>query len=342
MLFPFNRRCEIGRNLYLQFQTVVLLTKQMRMTDGYWTSILRKARTGDCSAEDIHCIQQLVLTDSDCTLPDFENPPWDDAILITPRNSVRTYWNEAACTKHSRASGNIEYSFYAEDTVHQRRLSTGERFAVASLSFDDTDRLPTQLTISLQMKVMVTKNICTQAGLANGTRGTIAQIVLDEREPSCETSNAQGRITLMFPPTMLLLKPTVSVTSNFQGIPAGSIPIFPDQGSFKINTSTRATVHRRQFALTPAYAFTDFKSQGQTIERVIVDLGKTSSFALDPFHAYVALSRSRGRETIRLLRDFDHKLLCHHPCEDLRKEDERLLELAMKTRDNDSHSLVNM
>jgi ATP-dependent exoDNAse (exonuclease V) alpha subunit len=169
-------------------------------------------------------------------------------------------------------------------------LSTAEHFAAASLSFDDTDRLPTQLTISLQMKVMVMKDICTHAGLANGTRGTIAQIVLDEREPGYETLNVQGRITLTFPPTMLLLKPTVPVVTGFEGIPKGLIPIFPTQGSFKIKTSSCTMVHRQQFALTPAYTFTNFKSQGQTIERVIVDLGKTSSFMLNPFHAYVALS----------------------------------------------------
>jgi hypothetical protein len=82
--------------LYLQFQTVVLLNWQMRITNNHWTHILHRARTGDCSADDINTIQQLVLTDSECTLPDFGNPPWDDAILITPRKSLQTYWNEAA------------------------------------------------------------------------------------------------------------------------------------------------------------------------------------------------------------------------------------------------------
>ncbi|KAG2085768.1 uncharacterized protein F5147DRAFT_781896 [Suillus discolor] len=208
-----------------------------------------------------------------------------------------------------------------------------ERFVVASLSFDDTDRLPAQLTVFVQMKVMVTKNICTRAGIANGSRGTIAKIVLDEREPWSEESGHQGCISLMFPPAMLLFKPAVSVIPEVEGLSGGLIPIFPEQGSFNINMTSHVKVHRRQFAITPAYAFTDFKSQGQTIEQVIVDLGKTSSFALDPFHAYVVLSQSRGRETIRLLREFDDKLLTHHPSEDLCQEDERLYCLAKATKD---------
>ncbi|KAF8893443.1 hypothetical protein BD779DRAFT_1620513, partial [Infundibulicybe gibba] len=52
----------------------------------------------------------------------------------------------------------------------------------------------------------------------------------------------------------------------------------------------RHQIHRRQLAITPAYAFTDYKSQGQTIKHVIVDLADPPSGKLSPFSAYVALS----------------------------------------------------
>jgi hypothetical protein len=93
------------------------------------------------------------------------------------------------------------------------------------------------------------------------------------------------------------------------------------------------TIERKQFPLMPAYAFTDFKSQGQTIESVIVDLAKPPSGGLTGFNVYVALSRSRGRETIRLLRDFDEKLFTVHPNEQLRREDQRLEALEKKTQE---------
>ncbi|KAF8424992.1 hypothetical protein L210DRAFT_797582, partial [Boletus edulis BED1] len=86
-------------------------------------------------------------------------------------------------------------------------------------------------------------------------------------------------------------------------------------------------ITRRQIPLTAAYAFTDYRSQGQTIEKVIVDIGKPPTGELTPFNAYVALSRSRGRDSIRLLRGFDEKLFTTHPSEHLRREDERLNEL---------------
>ncbi|KAH9033268.1 hypothetical protein EDB85DRAFT_1864625, partial [Lactarius pseudohatsudake] len=72
------------------------------------------------------------------------------------------------------------------------------------------------------------------------------------------------------------------------------------------------------------YAFTDFKSQGQTLECVIVDIGKPPSGSLTGFNAYIALSRSRGRDTIRLLHNFDARLFPVHPNELLRTQDELL------------------
>jgi hypothetical protein len=77
---------------------------------------------------------------------------------------------------------------------------------------------------------------------------------------------------------------------------------------------------------------TDYRAQGQTLEAVVVDIGKMPSFSLSPFNAYVALSRSRGRKTIRLLRDFDDALFTNHPSDDLRTEDIRLHEQDEETK----------
>ncbi|KAI5981217.1 hypothetical protein EDD15DRAFT_2184130 [Pisolithus albus] len=56
--------------------------------------------------------------------------------------------------------------------------------------------------------------------------------------------------------------------------------------------------------MTPAYAFTDYRAQGQTLPCVVVDIATPPSGGLNLFNLYMALSRSAGRSTIRLLRDF--------------------------------------
>ncbi|TFK88573.1 hypothetical protein K466DRAFT_488609 [Polyporus arcularius HHB13444] len=55
----------------------------------------------------------------------------------------------------------------------------------------------------------------------------------------------------------------------------------------------KRSVVRRQFPITAAYAFTDYRSQGQTIPAVIVDImSPPGPQKLSLFNLYVALSRS--------------------------------------------------
>lgn len=93
---PQTISAQIGRHLYEQFQTVVLLDQQMRINDNIWHDVLNRARYGECTADDLHVIRELVLTNPTCSVPNFTAPPWNDAILVTPRNSVRVEWNGVA------------------------------------------------------------------------------------------------------------------------------------------------------------------------------------------------------------------------------------------------------
>jgi hypothetical protein len=68
-------------------------------------------------------------------------------------------------------------------------------------------------------------------------------------------------------------------------------------------------VVERQFPLVLGYAFTDYRSQGQTIPKVIVDIRKPKRGPpLSPFNLYVALSRGTGRDNIRILADPPDKI----------------------------------
>jgi hypothetical protein len=103
---------------------------------------------------------------------------------------------------------------------------------------------------------------------------------------------------------------------------------------FPPEKKTPIRIHRRQYPLTPAYAFTDQKAQCQTLEPVIVDIGQVpGNFGISPFAVYVALSRGRGRESIRLLRDFEDSLLTRYPSEAPRVEDDRLNMLRRITKE---------
>lgn len=151
------------------------------------------------------------------------------------------------------------------------------------------------------MKAMVKVNYVIEADIANSTRGRIKDIVLDPQEPVIK-QDKNGDVLLMYPPALVLFRPDRLTGVTFKGIERGLIPITPSSTSFMAKSSSnRYKIMRRQFALTPGYAFTDYKAQGQTIKYMIIDIGKLPSGPLLAFRIYVALSRSRGRDTIRLL-----------------------------------------
>jgi ATP-dependent exoDNAse (exonuclease V) alpha subunit len=179
---------------------------------------------------------------------------------------------------------------------------------------------------------MVTLNIHTELDLANGVRGVIKGIVLDERERLITTEETQI-IRLQYPPRYVLVQLDRTKAPILHGLGENIIPIVPVKKSFTVNKDgEKITVHRSQLPLTLAYAFTDYRSQGQTLEPVIVDIGPPPYGRLTPFNIYVALSRGTGQETIRLLRDFDVSLLQQHPSEFLRLEDERLQKMNDATK----------
>jgi hypothetical protein len=94
--------------------------------------------------------------------------------------------------------------------------------------------------------------------------------------------------------------------SHIDGLEESVVPVDPLTSRTEIEVSStassklRRTVVRRQFPITPA------------------------SGLLTLFNVYVALSRSAGRSTIRLLRDFDEQIFLKAFSMDLTQEDERL------------------
>ncbi|KAI6010595.1 hypothetical protein EDC04DRAFT_2768250 [Pisolithus marmoratus] len=78
--------------------------------------------------------------------------------------------------------------------------------------------------------------------------------------------------------------------------------------------------------MTAAYAFTDYRSQDQTISYVLMDIARPPSGTLNPFNLYI------WRDTIHLLRDFDERLFLSAHSTDLLAEDDHLHLLDEETQ----------
>lgn len=103
-----------------------------------------------------------------------------------------------------------------------------------------------------------------------------------------------------------------------EGLEESEVPIETRTKSFSIKVAgstseecNKISVQRRQLPITPAYAFTDYRSQGQMLGTVIADISSPPSGQITVRNTYVALSRSHGQETIWLLQPFDEKFWGH-------------------------------
>ncbi|KAJ8581402.1 hypothetical protein M405DRAFT_925298, partial [Rhizopogon salebrosus TDB-379] len=235
---PRSARCQLGRNIYAQFNTVIKLHQQNRIRDTIWCDILQRARTGTCTDDDLQQIRSLVLMNETCIVPDFSCAPWSDAILITPRNSVQTRWNARAIEKHSMLSGEIMYICPAEDSTGGSPLSPSQRLTIAAVPLKDTEQLPTMIRIVKGMRVMVTRNISTAANLSNGSRGRIADLILDPREaPIGQSAIEQRRTYLHYPPILVIIELDFCELPQLPGLPPRHVPLSPISSKFTVGSN---------------------------------------------------------------------------------------------------------
>lgn len=349
---------QVGRKIYEEFSTVVILREQMRVTDHSWRDFLDHLRYGRVEPRHLKMLRTLLLkrqipnpsssltnSPNTNTFPDphpetanlsinFSTQPWADASLITPRHAVRIRWNQAATQKQCTDLKTRLFVCPALDMIKGSPLTLEERYALASPPKNGRRRrdkgLLESVHLAIGMKVMVTNNLQTDLDITNGARGVVVGIILNPEEPPLEGGSV---VTLKHLPECVLVKLSRTRAAALPGLEEGVIPIqrISTKTQIRIRGKSR-TVTRTQFPITGAYSFTDYRAQGQTIPYVVVDIASPPTSGLSLFNLYVALSRSSGRGTIRLLRDFDDNMFLQAHVPELLEEDERLGELDVVTR----------
>ena len=167
---------------------------------------------------------------------------------------------------------------------HQRRPAADARRPRSALFLGETegkfgldgDRLPSPLELRLKpgARVMFTKND-DEGRWVNGTLGTVTWL-------------SGGRIEVDIDGAGIHEVPRTTWQSYKYRLDRDSDRIVADEVG-----------HYTQYPLMLAWAVTIHKSQGKTLDRVMVDFG---SGAFAPGQAYVALSRCRSLEGLRLAR----------------------------------------
>jgi len=332
----------------------VILTEQMRVSDPTWRDFLVHLRYGRVESRHLKMLRTLLLrhlTSSESPRPppqpranspigsmpsvDFTTKPWADASLITPRHAVRTQWNEATSQKWCSESGHRLFICPTLDTIKGAPLTLEEWYALAGRHKNTRRRrnkdLPELVHLAIGMKVMVTNNLQTDLDITNGARGVIADIILNRDEPPLKDGST---VQLKFLPECILVRLSCTRAATLPHLEEGVIPIQRVSSSVQIRVDGKTrTVTRTQFPITGTDSFTDYRAQGQTIPYVIINIAPPPTSGLSLFNLYVSLSHSSGRETIRLLRDFNDEMFlqAHEP--ELIDEDDRLEEMNVTTKE---------
>ncbi|PVH90960.1 hypothetical protein DM02DRAFT_722469 [Periconia macrospinosa] len=147
--------------------------------------------------------------------------------------------------------------------------------------------------------------------LVNGATYRALDVILDKAYPGHRVS--ADTILHFGPPAGILLAAETTKNFNFVGMPPGTILLTPLSSKLdcvKRRPWQQHDVTRRGLPCTAAFACTDYKVQGRTLERVALELrgtkttnvrGEGTPSQCDPYSLYVELSRSRSLEGIMLL-----------------------------------------
>jgi ATP-dependent DNA helicase PIF1 len=272
-----------GRFLYFNyFKTVIHLTENKRIVNNpeaiYYDQFLTRLRDGECTYDDFQTIRTR------CSRNSMTRTEWQER-GFTGDNVVRLFTTNKEVNKENekrlKALNKPIVRIDAENSNSNAKKTSSERF----------HGLRNVLYLAVSAKVVLESNICPEVGLANGSTGTIKDIVYDD-----------DKLAPNLPAYCWVEMDDYSGPTFFQNSPERRkwVPIAPISvtDSSKKDGNTRVQLTRTMLPLRCAWAWTIWKAQGQTIlGKVILVLGsKEKEHGL----TYVGFSRTRRLEDVGL------------------------------------------
>ena len=242
---------------------IVELTQPFRQKDASFLELLRCIRAEDDAELAIDELNRR------CFEPQFDDASW--LVVVPTRNRAETI----NATRLADLPGTSRrYKGVIEGQFLSAKRGAGEPTPEVS---DKNLPSPYELDLKTGARVIFTKNDPNRRWV-NGSMGTVTE--LDTRGVTVDLDGEASRLPLV-------VAPVKWKKERFVLDPASERIVLKEVGSYT------------QLPLAPAWAITIHKVQGQTLDRVCVDL-HTGAFAAG--QTYVALSRCRTVEGLRLRR----------------------------------------
>ncbi len=308
-----------GKLLWLSVKTVIILTEVMRQhgtENRAFVSLLGRLREGKCTHDDFDLLNSRQLPKSDVLSPG-EN--WSNVPIIVSNNECKDALNITATAEFAARNRRPMHWYYATDTTGGRDIED-ERLQhhLESMHSGKTNQRLRRIPLVIGMPVMICQNFDVEHGVVNGCTGTLKKIRY--------RSDAQGRRHAL---SCVVETPTTSGTP-LTGLDEQSVVVLQDTTDMRFvhpYSHKVCTIKRTQVPIMPAFAMTAHKAQGQTMDKVIVDLEGCHGTE----SPYVMLSRVKSLDGLRILWPFSIRKIQCRQSEDARRELQRLNFLQLLT-----------
>ena len=309
---PKGQQNVFGKLLWLSIDKVVILKELVRQNtdeDTQFTALLTRLRTGLCTQEDYDFLSTKLLRNS---VTNFSEPKWMSAPIIVSNNDVKDALNlESAKSFANRTKQRLHF-YYATDKRKGQPIADDDlRKKLWSYHSGKTEQRVGILPLCRGMPVMITQNYDVENGIVNGCIGTLQKVnyMIDNDGYRHATS--------------CIIRTESISGSCLPHLNNHEIAVLEDESTLTFThpySHIHSSFQRNQLPITPAFAITAHKSQGNTLPSAILDLES----CLTTEAVYVMLSRIQKSNDFRILRPFHIKKINTRCSEDLRREFRRL------------------
>ena len=190
-----------------------------------------------------------------------------DAPVIVGTKKLRDTINARRAYHHAASIGQHLHLYHAKDRINRGSVPTQLRETLWGIGSSKTQDALGQLPLIPGMRVMALENSAFSKGLVNGAEGTVEEILWEGQDGCRYATTAYIRVP-----------GAGQVCADRE---TDIVPIFPVTSHFKVQVIVNGKlrtkgVSRQQLPLLPAYTYTDYKSQGKSLQKAIIDLFKES------------------------------------------------------------------
>ncbi|CAG8662930.1 22092_t:CDS:10, partial [Cetraspora pellucida] len=267
-----NEISKIGQNLLTQFHTFM---KKLKVTD----DLVPFARINIMFVSDF--MQLPLVLDSDLYMPDKITCLSSCNPQTTMSTTTSSIQDSSKSKKRKPDCRNAIFLITRNDLYVQLNFDATREHdyynnqpLIYSCAYNTRCGI---LPLSINIKVVITINICANDNLANGLQGILQKIVYDKDSIDplpCD----KNKVILKSPPKYVIVKLIDRAPGSYQDLQPNHVPIYPVKHACvqTIWKCDGSKIQRRfqqfQLLLTLAFVFTDYKCQERTLHKVIVNL----------------------------------------------------------------------